>query len=552
MILINIEKIKQTLAADQTGKLYTFFNKCKEQLRTLLISSLGKEPITPYRTHLLKHPDGQQRINTYLNNFEKALKGDVDIFMEDMKQIGIIRALEGFHLNDVFGYTVAFKEALWQSVIDYNLSTDQENKKLNDNDIFAIHGLLDCSYYLLSLSFFKNRNEIIKRHRNQIQGMQEYTVRMISIFDKEKIWADVTQGVFDIYGLYGTILFFDQQKENLRIRRIIGLQISHDTLKKIARDMLLSPRPLGIDENNVCLDLNSKKVQNEHFKLICAPIKGRTSRLAAILLAHNQGNTFYFSKFERSLFLQFSYFTSAVFANCHMVSEIAQKKEDLTELTGKLISIQEEERKKIAADIHDILTQALTGIGYKALYCMEITDKNPDILKQELNDLTININKALQQSRQIICNLHPRILDDIGIVPAIRQLTNDCSAKFNLKINFFYPPCLNVGPEKGIAIFRILQEALNNIARHAKAQTVDIMISITTNHFIELEIRDNGRGFNPNRMQKSGKNSGMGLLIMKERAEDLGGTFNLNSIPQQGSQINVSIPCRSFIHGIEN
>ena len=110
MILINIEKIKQTLAADQTGKLYTFFNKCKEQLRTLLISSLGKEPITPYRTHLLKHPDGQQRINTYLNNFEKALKGDVDIFMEDMKQIGIIRALEGFHLNDVFGYTVAFKE----------------------------------------------------------------------------------------------------------------------------------------------------------------------------------------------------------------------------------------------------------------------------------------------------------------------------------------------------------------------------------------------------------------------------------------------------------
>jgi len=553
MISINIEKVKQTLsAADRTGKLHTFFNGYKKRLRTLLITSLEKKPITPYRMHLLKSPYGQNRIDTFLNNFGNALNGTVDIFMEDMEQIGMVRVLEGFHLNDVYDYTIAFKEALWQCVMDYNLSTDQENTKLNDNDIFAIHGLLDCSYYLLSLSFFKNRDEIIKRHRNQLQDMQKYTVRIVSIFDEEKIWADVIQGVFNIYGLYGTILLFDQQERDLFIKKIIGLQISQDTLKKIAKDMVISPRPFAINENDAHLNLTSKEVQNESFKLICAPIKRSTSQSTAILFVHNQGNIFNFSKFERNLFLQFSYITSAVSANCHMVSEIDRKKEDLTELAGKLISIQEEERKKIAADIHDILTQALTGIGYKALYCMEIADKDSDILKHELNDLTININEALRQSRQIISNLHPRILDDIGIVPAIRQLTNNCGAKFGLKINFYYPPCLNVSPENGIAIFRILQEALNNIAKHANARVVDITISTTTNHRLELKIRDNGQGFNLKRTRKTGKNSGMGLLIMKGRAEDLGGTFNLSSIPEQGSQINVSIPCRSLTHEIED
>ncbi len=225
-----------------------------------------------------------------------------------------------------------------------------------------------------------------------------------------------------------------------------------------------------------------------------------------------------------------------------MFSELAYKQEELHKLTGRLISIQEEERKKIAADIHDTVTQALTAIGYKALLCQELMEKDPSRLDDELNRLVLNINEALKQSRQMISNLRPKILDDLGIVAVFQRTLTDFQADTSLKMSFMAPKGLDISTELGTVFFRILQESLNNIKKHAKASKVDVSLSLIDRNQVCLVVKDDGQGFNIAQDNQSDRHSGLGLLTMRERAEDLGGQFEVTSREGEGCQIKVSLP----------
>jgi len=548
---IDFEKIKQLIGKEQSRKLSRFFKSHRQRIYQLLLEHLREEPLSLYRTFLLNDPEGRRRVEVYLDSFEMALDGHLDTFLEDQKAIGYIRAMEGFHLNDVYGYTVAFKQTLWKAILEFNDRPEGKTAPLQNSDIFILHKLLDCSYYLLSLSFIQTRDEIIARHRGQLQALQRYAAEVVSIFEEEKIWAHATQGVYDIYGMFGTFLVLDDSDPTVdpwESSRLIGLQIPHDDLKNTIGALRRAPRLLAITGKNVQLSL-SEVDDADLLRLICAPIQDRNSRLTGILFVHNQGSLFRFSRFDRNLLSQFAFYTGAVSANSRMVSEIAEKQFDLRILTGRLISVQEEERKRISADIHDVVTQALTGIGYKALFCMEIIDTDREKLKNELDQLTVNINEALHQSRQIISNLRPHILDDIGLVAAIRNLVNDFDQKFGMSINFSHPEQLEVNPDKGIALFRILQEALNNIRCHASATAVKIVLAIEESDQLSLIIRDNGCGFDSRRRRRFLRDSGLGLLTMRERAEDIGGTFRVFSRPGQGCKITVLVPMEGPYYG---
>ena len=532
------------LSKGNSSKRLDFFKCHKEQIHSYLIGFIESEPPTLYREFILKNAEGQGRVRVYLDSFEAALSGNVETFLEDQKNIGYIRAMEGYHLNDVYGFTVAFKDALWRSSCEYNDSKQNPADLLNNDDIFTFNKLLDGSYYLLSLSFLETRDEIIMRHREQLQALQRFAAGVVSVFDEENIWSQTTQGVFDVFGLNGTFLLPEEdrfKKTGFEAARMIGLQVTSRDLEEILEGIFLSMKPMGLDINNKLHHL-SGSMSTDQFRFVASPLMDRKSQLTGVLCVHDQGRTFRFSKFDRNLLYQFSYFTGAVSANCRMVSEIAEQKEDLRNLTTRLISVQEEERKKIAADIHDVLTQALTGIGYKALYCMEIVGQDVDRLYLELELLTETINDALRQSRQIISNLRPHILDDIGIIAAFRKLTGDFGKKFGIEVQFSHPDHLQVEPNKGIALFRILQEALHNARRHAMASTIGLSLSLETKDCLLMSVKDNGRGFDPRKKNRQRQRPGLGLLTMRERTEDLGGEFNVDSSPGKGCRILVKIP----------
>jgi signal transduction histidine kinase len=544
--MLDRSSFQHFLSKGDASKRLDFFKCHKDQILAYLLEFLQSGPPTVYREFILNDTEGQERVRVYLNSFEAALAGNVDAFLDDQKRIGYIRAMEGYHLNDVYGFTVAFKDALWLTGKGYNNAKQNSVDRLSNDDIYALNKLLDGSFYFLSLSFLETRDEIITRHREQLQTLQRYAAGVVSVFEEEDIWARTTQGVFDVFGLNGTFfLTCGEQFEGkgFQVGRMIGLQVTHREMEKLLESINQSLAPMGLDNHDTLHPL-SNSMDTDQFRFVASPVMDSKYRLIGVLCVHDQGRTFRFSKFDRNLFCQLTYFTGAVSTNCRILSEIAEKKEDLRNLTARLISVQEEERKKIAADIHDVLTQALTGIGYKALYCMEIAGQDIDRLHKELEMLTETINDALRQSRQIIGNLRPHVLDDIGIIAAFRKLIGDFGKKFAIDVHFSHPDDLQINPDKGIALFRILQEALHNARRHAKPTTVNLSLSFENKIFLLMRVQDNGKGFDPQKRNRQRKRPGLGLLTMRERAEDMGGEFQIVSHLGEGCMIIVKIPLK--------
>ena len=211
----------------------------------------------------------------------------------------------------------------------------------------------------------------------------------------------------------------------------------------------------------------------------------------------------------------------------------------------KLLKTQEMDRNRISRDLHDSTVQSLTSFGHKLEYCTRMVDKDPAKVKLELQSL-ININKEIiNDMREIIFDLRPMSLNNIGLVSTIESYCQHLRRNDNLDV------VLKISGQEqalssitSVTLYRILQEACNNSLKHSKANKIYIRISFTENS-IELDVDDNGIGFDipstEERLQEDFLH-GFGLSTMRERAKLLSGTFSINSRPGFGTKIHVSVP----------
>jgi signal transduction histidine kinase len=232
-----------------------------------------------------------------------------------------------------------------------------------------------------------------------------------------------------------------------------------------------------------------------------------------------------------------------------------QAKEALREqLLKQVINAQEEERKRIARELHDELAQALTGLLMSLDTAESVlgldTSATPSTelgarLSTGLNAVpgqlarTRDITRqALQQTRNLIFDLRPMLLDDLGLVPAIREYAESRLKSAGLVVAIRSEgEQRRLAPEMETALFRIAQEAMNNIVKHAAATHVTINLTWQPDELI-LKVADNGRGFDLEAvMNRRDVTRGMGLLGMRERATLLGGTLDIHSEPGQGTQV---------------
>lgn len=208
------------------------------------------------------------------------------------KKIGYIRATERYQLNDVFEFTMAFKDALWRTSRDIN---EETAKPLKNEDIFRMFNILNHSFFHLSLSFIQTRDEIIARHRDQLQEFQQFSAKVVSIFDDQKIWSQAVQGVFNIFNLYGTFLVLNQCDSvsmEFKDHQIIGYSLDH--VQDKADVLLETPEMFGIDGDNHKVRLNDH-VNFDKFKMVCVPVHHRKSQITSLLFLHQKGNIFKFS-----------------------------------------------------------------------------------------------------------------------------------------------------------------------------------------------------------------------------------------------------------------
>ncbi len=214
------------------------------------------------------------------------------------------------------------------------------------------------------------------------------------------------------------------------------------------------------------------------------------------------------------------------------------------ELGLNIIETQENERKRIARDLHDSTVQNLTTMMHKTELCTRLIDLDPIRAKLELQTMVGTIKSTINDMRNIIYGLRPMTLDDLGLIPAIQKYIRDVSNNYNIKVNFkIHNKEKILLPAINLTLFRIIQESVNNAIKHGKANGIWVDIYYSDKS-IRVQVKDDGVGIKDDTLQKAHDNifSGYGLSMMKERVSILSGDFNIESAEKEGTKISVKIP----------
>jgi two-component system, NarL family, sensor histidine kinase UhpB len=210
--------------------------------------------------------------------------------------------------------------------------------------------------------------------------------------------------------------------------------------------------------------------------------------------------------------------------------------EDERRRSGRLVlRAQEEERRRLARDLHDEVNQALTAI---LLRLEALSHSAPPELAEELSELKRLVNQAMNELLQLARQLRPTALDDHGLLPAMASQVRRFAAQTGIKADLNTSgESAHLQPDEEIAIYRIAQEALANVARHAGARSVEIDLRAEKGGAVQLTVRDDGRGFETARPTR-----GLGLGGMAERARLVGGELTIESRPGAGTQLCLRVP----------
>ncbi len=216
----------------------------------------------------------------------------------------------------------------------------------------------------------------------------------------------------------------------------------------------------------------------------------------------------------------------------------------LKALSRRVLEAQEQERRRVALELHDELGQLLTAIKINLQLGERFKDKAPPDLYSE--NLRI-VEEALQQVRHLATGLRPSMLDDLGLAPALKWVAEQSAGRGGFEVTFHHERTqVRLAPEIETACFRIVQEALTNISRHAQAKRVDITLRRDGTDLL-LEVQDDGRGFDLAAMnQRAVAGGSLGVLGMQERATLLGGQLDIGSAPGEGCTVQLRCPWRNL------
>ena len=224
--------------------------------------------------------------------------------------------------------------------------------------------------------------------------------------------------------------------------------------------------------------------------------------------------------------------------------EVSASRERLRALSQRLVEVQEAERRHLALELHDEIGQALTGLK---LTLEKGTHLRADAPGSSLDEAQAQIDGLIDQVRQMSLDLRPGMLDDLGLLPALLWYFERYTAQTNISIAFSHDgPQGRFQPEVETAAYRIAQEALTNIARHAGVSEAIVRVSANENT-LRLYIEDEGTGFDPDIELSAGNSSG--LAGMRERAALLGGRLSVDSAPNAGARLWAELPLGHPVNG---
>jgi signal transduction histidine kinase len=285
------------------------------------------------------------------------------------------------------------------------------------------------------------------------------------------------------------------------------------------------------------LDLPTLESGVPPASVLCAPLSSRLGVLGVLELYTPA--PYAFSADEVFLLSVLAAEVASAVENSQLYASLRDKEGRLTVLAHKLIHSQEEERRRIARDMHDGLAQMIvSAFQYLQAHAFTVPEESD---RQALEKGLALLSECIDESRRVIFDLRPSTLDDFGLVLALRQYLQRLEADLDWQVEFSLVGQVGpLSPALETAIFRLVKEALSNARKHAATQKVLVRLACQ-NNALTITVRDWGIGFNT-REAAARRNGQLGLMGMKERVSLLNGTFHLRSKPGAGTLIRITLP----------
>jgi len=225
-----------------------------------------------------------------------------------------------------------------------------------------------------------------------------------------------------------------------------------------------------------------------------------------------------------------------------LLEQSQHMQEQLRLLSRQLLSAQEEERKRISRELHDVIAQTLTSINVRLTTLKREASLNTRGLERNIARTQELVERSVNIVHQFARELRPSVLDDLGLIPALHTFLKGFMEQTGIRVSLSAAAEVNtVDNDKRTVLFRVAQEALTNVARHAQASQAEVKIE-KFDGVICMRINDNGKGFQEGGALHAKKNNRLGMLGMKERLEMVGGNITIESKPGKGTTIRAQIP----------
>ncbi len=234
--------------------------------------------------------------------------------------------------------------------------------------------------------------------------------------------------------------------------------------------------------------------------------------------------------------------------NARLRDTVEQHRLELRQLSNRLIGAQENERKHLSYELHDEMGQLLTAITFNLASIENELDANlSSTVGMKINDTRAIVDQLTHQVRDLSLELRPAMLQDLGLEPTLRWYVNTLSNRSELKINL---QTINLGGRYSESVetglYRIIQEALTNVSKHANAGSVQLCLERNESQ-LHLEITDDGQGFDIDKVLNSNNvDKGVGLVAIRERINSLDGDLKINSLPGHGTELRINIPLENY------
>jgi len=389
----------------------------------------------------------------------------------------------------------------------------------------------------------KRAEEALVQRTRQLDAIRMVTAEITRELDLPTLLELINRHAAELMGAAsGTVYLWDEQAQLLIPAAWHGLgEWMKDQRRRLGEKIsgAVAQRREGLIVNDYPRSPYANPAILEHVQInavLGEPLIYR-DRLLGTLTVDKHGPGSSFTKGEQGVLRLFTAQAAIAIENARLYERVRTGRERLQRLSRRLVELQESERRSIARELHDQIGQLLTGL--KLLLEMSASVR-PEKLTPPLSEAQALVNELIVRVREMSLNLRPSMLDDLGLLPALLWHFERYTTQTNVRVNFQHSGLdRRFSPEIETAAYRIVQEALSNVARHARTPEVTVRIHVGS-EAVDVQVEDKGVGFDPGAVLAA--DASIGLAGMRERAQLLGGHLTVESAPGAGTTVKAELP----------